>query len=369
MAALRPLLGGDARAGDVLVEHLGDDDLEIRVLAAEYLGILAPASATPKLVALAGPGTPPRLRLAAIDALGQISASTHTPTATTVLLGVLKDGNADLHRAAATALAYAADPAAIPGLIALSRGSVADRTVHDAPTRHEIVRALAATLRAHPDPAGKHALAHLVDESNLKVSLAAIAGLAATGDADDKKALRKMIESGAADRQRAAVWAAGELHDAAAVEALTAAMTPQTDRLLSDRLAGDAAWALGEIAAGAGAAPLDPGKLGTIADRWLYAEKFGGWAAAIDGSGAIARTLVALPAAARTQLVGTRRAAIVAMAFHKSRLVRLNACVALGALDGEDVVRDLCSSRRTIRARTSASPRRARSRRTSASTA
>jgi hypothetical protein len=29
------------------------------------------------------------------------------------------------------------------------------------------------------------------------------------------------------------------------------------------------------------------------------------------------------------------------MAFHKSRLVRLNACIALGTLDGDDVVRDL----------------------------
>jgi len=36
-------------AGDVLLEHLGDDDLEIRVLAAEYLGVLGVGSAAGKL--------------------------------------------------------------------------------------------------------------------------------------------------------------------------------------------------------------------------------------------------------------------------------------------------------------------------------
>ena len=47
MEALRPLIGRDARAGDVLIEHLADEDLEVRVLAAEYLGMLAFAAATP----------------------------------------------------------------------------------------------------------------------------------------------------------------------------------------------------------------------------------------------------------------------------------------------------------------------------------
>ncbi|MCX5742920.1 MAG: HEAT repeat domain-containing protein, partial [Proteobacteria bacterium] len=48
MDALRPLVGRDARAGDVLVEHLADEDLEIRVLAAEYLGILGAPTAMPR---------------------------------------------------------------------------------------------------------------------------------------------------------------------------------------------------------------------------------------------------------------------------------------------------------------------------------
>src|SRR5258705_5007328 len=68
MEALRPLLGSDARAGDVLIEHLTDDDLEIRVLAAEYLGTLGIGAATGKLTALSNAGNPMRLRHAAIDA-------------------------------------------------------------------------------------------------------------------------------------------------------------------------------------------------------------------------------------------------------------------------------------------------------------
>ena len=58
MEALRPLIGSDARAGDVLIEHLTDDDLEVRVLAAEYLGILRVGGASTKLTSLAGPGNP-----------------------------------------------------------------------------------------------------------------------------------------------------------------------------------------------------------------------------------------------------------------------------------------------------------------------
>src|SRR5204862_7783236 len=82
MEALRPLLGSDARAGDVLIEHLADDDLEIRVLAAEYLGVLGVGSSAGKLTALSSPGNPLRLRHAAIDALGEIGRAGHLPRPT-----------------------------------------------------------------------------------------------------------------------------------------------------------------------------------------------------------------------------------------------------------------------------------------------
>src|SRR5262249_36396751 len=166
MDALRPLLGTDARAGDVLIEHLSDDDLEVRILAAEYLGTLRVGAATSKLIALSGAGNPPRLRRAAIDALGEI----RRPEAAKALLAVLREGPTDLHRAAATALSYVADPSAVPALI------VDIRSDHG-PMRHEVVRALGATMRTKSDPAGRALLRELSGDGNVKVSVAAIAAL------------------------------------------------------------------------------------------------------------------------------------------------------------------------------------------------
>jgi HEAT repeat protein len=53
MTAVGPLLGSDPRAADAIVERLGDDDEEIRVLAAEYLGQIRARVAVTPLVALA----------------------------------------------------------------------------------------------------------------------------------------------------------------------------------------------------------------------------------------------------------------------------------------------------------------------------
>jgi HEAT repeat protein len=317
MEALRPLLGRDARAGDVLIEHLADDDLEVRILAAEYLGNVQVATAAPKLTALAGPGNPTRLRLAAIDALGEIG----NPTATKVLLDVLREGPPELHRAAATALSYIADPTTIPALVQQVQ---ADR----GPTRHELVRALGATLRGHADANARRVLRDLTQDANVKVAVAAISGLAAANDPADAPLLRSLVEDAAADRRRIAALALGDMHDTGSIPVLATAMSAK-----DDRLAADAAWALGEIAS---ANPRD-GKIDGLVERWLYAARHGGWATSIDATAALARTLWAQPPAARGKLVGgTRHASLEALALHKSRLVRLNVIVALQAL-GEDV--------------------------------
>ncbi len=317
MEALRPLIGSDGRAGDVLVEHLADEDLEIRVLAAEYLGILHVGAATAKLTALAGPGNPTRLRRAAIDALGEIGR----PEATKTLLDVLREGPTELHRSAATALAYLGDPAAVA---ALSLQAQTDR----GPTRHEVVRALGATLRGRADPSARKLLRQLSQDGGIKVSLAAISGLAAAANPEDAPFLRGLVENAASDRRRAAAWALGEMRDAGSIDVLSTAMS-----IKDDRLVGDAAWALGEILS---SKPSDK-RTAQAVERWLYAGKHGGWAAAINGAGALGRTLWTVPRETRTELLsGAKRAALVALVFHKSRLVRINVAHALGSLSGDD---------------------------------
>ncbi|MBX3162381.1 MAG: HEAT repeat domain-containing protein [Deltaproteobacteria bacterium] len=328
MESLRPLIGADARAGDVLVEHLTDADLEIRVLAAEYLGILRVASAAPRLAALAGPGNPARLRRAAIDALGDIGKREATPA----LVAVLKEGPAELHVAVANALSYIRDPSAIPMLIGLAK-------VDKGPTRHEVVRALGATMREQPDAAGRKALRELVADGSVKVGLAAIAGLVAAKDPADAAFLRDLAEKSAADRRRAAAWALGEVHDTASVELLASLLGAHDDRLI-----GDALWSIGEIVS---SSPKDA-RLAAIADRLFLSRpdtrgagtEGTGWASSINRAGAIARILWALPrdgAGGRNELLtGPRRKKLFDGAFHKSRLVRINTATALSSLAGDE---------------------------------
>jgi HEAT repeat protein len=335
LEALRPLLGSDARAGDVLVEHLTDDDLEIRVLAAEYLGMLGVGAASTKLTALASTGNPMRLRHAAIDALGEIGRAGHLPPAslaTKALLDVLREGPAELHASAATALSYIASPTVLPQLLILARS---DR----GPTRFEVVRAIGATLRGHPDAAARKLLRELADAGDVKVGLAAIAGLAAASSPDDAAFLRTMVDQAAADRRRAAAWALGEMHDAGSLDVLLSALSSK-----DDRLAGAAAWAAGEILAG-GRAPKAPGaddRTGALIDRWLHLVQHGGWASSINSAAGLARLLWALPGPARAELLTRpRRDALFARTFHKSRLVRINLAHALAAIGDDDTLKVL----------------------------
>src|SRR5262249_339173 len=157
------------------------------------------------------------------------------------------------------ALSYVADPSAVPALI------VDIRSDHG-PMRHEVVRALGATMRTKSDATGRALLRELAEDGNVKVSVAAIAGLAATNDPADVSFLRGLVERGAADRRRAAAWALGEMRDTGGIDVLATAMSSN-----DDRLAGDAAWALGEILA---ASPKD-GHTGAIVDRWLHLAKHG----------------------------------------------------------------------------------------------
>jgi HEAT repeat protein len=313
MTALRPLLGQDPRAADVLIERLDDDDLEVRILAAEYLGVLRAPRAAARLASLSGAGNPPRLRHAAIDSLGEIG----DPRGAPALVAVLRDGPADLHRAAADALSYLAAPSTADALYALA---AADR----GPTRHHVVRALGSVLRARPDDRARKLFAELAVDAPTPVALAAIAGTAAMGDPRDVPSLVELARAGAPDRRRAAVWALGELRasDAASLAAIDDALAAK-----DDRLGGDAAWALGEIAAGGGAG------LAAVASpdgqaRLAYAIRRGGWAASADACAAIAR----IAETSGHPAIDARVTAALEVAItDQSRVVRIDAARALGA--------------------------------------
>ncbi|HET7500911.1 MAG TPA: HEAT repeat domain-containing protein, partial [Kofleriaceae bacterium] len=129
-------------------------------------------------------------------------------------------------------------------------------------------------------------------------------------------------------------WALGEMRDAGSIDVLLAALPGKDDRLV-----GAAAWALGEIV-GHDAAAAGSHRTGEVVDRWLYLVQHGGWSAAIDGAAGLARVLWALPRPARGELLTRpRRDLLLARAFHRSRLVRINLAHALAAVGDDDAVK------------------------------
>jgi HEAT repeat protein len=337
MRALHSLLGDDARAGDVLIERLGDTSLDVRILAAEYLGTLHVASAIPVLTSLVGADHPTSLRIAAITAIGEIASrpSAGAPNASqprhpradrsvsTTLVNVLRVGPAELHAAASTALCHIADSAILPNLIALAK---ADR----GPTRHEVVRAIGGVLRSHPDPSARRVLRELASDGNAKVAVAAVSGLAAASNPNDAPFLRALAETASGERQAAAMWALGELHDVGSIDLLVRALSQPNDRLV-----GAAAWALGEIAAGArdGKSKIPPS---VVEERLLHVAHRGGWSSSINAAAALGRALWAQPPGARAVPPAQQRS-LAKLVHHRSRLVRLNAARALSSLAGDAV--------------------------------
>ena len=243
--ALRQLLRGDARAGDALIERLDDDDLNVRILTAECLGELNAPTAIPKLAALARADAPMRLRLAAIDAMGAIARAQHSGEhgkgihgdPSNVLVELLRHGPVELHAAASTALAYIGNSAVVPNLIALAK-------IANDPIRREVVRAIGGILRGSDNPAARALLRDLAVNSSAAVAVAAIRGLAAANAANDAKFLRGLLEHSVGDRQAEAARALGELHDVGSIQPLLGLLA-----FPDDRVAGAAAWALGEIVA------------------------------------------------------------------------------------------------------------------------
>ena len=380
MNAMRPLLGEDGRASDVLIERLGDSELEVRVLAAEYLGLVRARQGTEALLALTAAGTPPRLRRAAVDALGELG----DPRALPALLGILRQGPAALRPAAATALAYLGDAAAIAPLLALIKETQQEAQKAgprvDSPAdelQRYAVRALAGSLRrarqataaASPTTTAAAAaptattaaaratsaapaqlaaavalLSSLAQEASTPVAVTAIAALAAAGEPSALPALRTLASRGAPDRRRAALTALADLDDVAALPVALEAVAAK-----DDRIAADAAWTAAALAAPAPYAAGAPDRRAAdraidqvaVWDRLAFAARHGGWATQISATAGLARLAAGLPGPA---LTAERLTALHLLSFHRSTLVRSNvglAVIELGAGRGAELQKDL----------------------------
>lgn len=322
MNALRPLLGSDGRASDILAARLADSELEVRVLAAEYLGLVRAKGAVPALLALAKGEAPHRLRRAALDSLGEIG----DPAASSTLLGLIERGPATLRAAAAMALSASADGAALPALTKLVASP-------EPAIRHAAARAAAGSLRAQrdrPGPATAAALAALAtaaSDSAGEVAVTAIAALAASGQRAAAAALEKLAADAAPDRRGAAVLALAEVALASqtptelAPRALDLALGALASK--DDRVSADAAWAAGSLA------PLvDAERQRRAWDRLAHAVGRGGWATAVSSSAALAKL------ASQSALTAQHHAALHLLSRHRSRLVRSNLGLALLAIHG-----------------------------------
>lgn len=310
MQALKPLLaefkGRSRQAADVIVTLLDDPNFELKVLAAEYLGLLRYQGAVPKLVALAEVGNRVRLRAAAIAALGEIGEDVNDPRAGELLVRIFRDGPQSLQPAAAEALIYLRDVKTVPSLIALAR----DR---DLPARHHVVRVLGGVLRDRPDARARELLTTLATDDKLEVSLAAISALGAMRDPNSADLLRELGTSHDHHRRRAALEALGNIVDPAALPILVRAL-----RSSDDRVAGAAAWSLGSYA---GADTFD---------ALLRAARARRWAAAINATASLALTAPA-----------DRAEKLLPLLHHRIRFVRVDAAYALGRLQADSAVRPL----------------------------
>ena len=299
MRALRPLLMGsahDARAADVLVGMLKDKSVQVRILAAEYLGLMRSKAAVPQLIGLASAKQKLSMRRAAVAALGEVA----DPRDTNLLLNVLASGPRQLWRPAANALIYIGAKSSVAKLMAIAANEHAAGRFH-------AVRALGGVLRDKPNETVRVLLEKLASDGGTNLSLAAIAALGAMRAPDSRAMLLALARSHSPSRRRAAITALGNFSDADAVPVLMRAL--QTS---DDRVSGAAAWALGKRKASA------------ALDQLFRITRRRGWVTAINASAAVAY----FAGADHTdQLLG--------LLHHRIRLVRANAAAALGRLHAQ----------------------------------
>lgn len=293
LVAMRSVIVDD-RAADALLALLDDKQEELRILAVEYLGLMRARSAVPKLIELTKPGLLDRLRLAAVDALGEIA----DPRANDALVRILEQGPSQLRQSAANSLMYIGTPDIVDRLLVMVRNDEADY-------RAQALRAMVGILRAREHKSARQYMESLATEGDRELSLNAIDGLGAMGD---KRSVPRLIELLGADshRQRAAATALGNLADPRAIEPLIGLL-----RVRDDRVSSAAAWALGKLADGASKS--------AVIEVLVKASKRRGWATVINASASLAMLATDQQTIALTSLL-----------YHQNRLVRANAAAGLG---------------------------------------
>lgn len=296
LKVIEPML--DGRAGDVLIKALADGDEEIRVLAADYLGVLGSKAAVPRLLALVGEDTGAGLRVQAIRSLGRIGDA----RATKALVALVKTGKADMQLEAADALANLKDPASIAPLLAL-----VEDTAFAA--RRQAITALRGPLRAHKDDKARKLLEQLTADQDTVLAIDAVDALAAMADPASLPLLLKLAGGNARDLRRAAMEVVGNFvgHDAKAIAVLVKALGDDDDAVRAG-----AAWSLGKI----GDASTIPNLIKATRDQ--------GFATQVNATAALARFG---GAKARDELLG--------LTAHRNPYVRANAAIGLGVLGGD----------------------------------
>lgn len=254
---VRELAGYPAEAAQAaLLDALEDDDLAVRLEAAQAAGRVRLAAAVPILRDWLDDANA-ETRAAAASALGAIGDA----RARDGLLRALGDATAEVRRVAVDAAAALGGDEAVPALV----GALDDRDVlvrvavvealgrlgdaralvplggvvrDDAPEVREAVMRSLGRLR---DARALASLEQGLADSNENVRLAAAGALGRVGDADAVRALARVLRGPDARLARAAVAALGGIDDARATDALVAALDEESLREgASDALAAQA---------------------------------------------------------------------------------------------------------------------------------
>lgn len=294
MRSLDTMIDSSGEAADVIVDRLEDSDIEIRTLAASYLGRMRARSAVPRLTAVVKTAKAPQVRSSALAALGEIA----DPSSVKIALEILRSGPAPLRMVAVDVLTELNAPDAANALLSLARDP-------NLPWRHLAIEALAGSLRDQAHPKAEKLMIEVAKSGRLIEALAAIEALGAL----KTKSLPVLVQLATtvdAARSRAALSVLGSKPASAShTKALLAGL-----RSSHDSVSAAAAWSLGVM------------RSSSSTQHLIEATRSRGLATAVNATGALARL-------ATDKHVELFRHLLL----HRNRLVRVNAIMGLARLN------------------------------------